>query len=204
MYRAGDSCYELKDFTKAQAFWEELVTTLPASALIPDANEGLGWIYFSAKNYEKAATAFKSTADSPQNKRAAWSKLMEGRALAELGKDAFAAFKLVPTLTGFDKNVDAELLIRSTEIMLNSPTLSQDGKSAETLKTISTQLQRLAQEFPALPGTISALDIATFRMVETKHSAESADFASLYLNVTAANHAVAPKRSAMARIRALC
>jgi len=204
LFRAGDSCYELKDFAKAQAFWEELVTTLPTSALLSDANEGLGWIYFSAKNFEKAATAFKSTADSPANKRAAWSKLMEGRALAELGKipDAFAAFKLVPTLTGFDKNVDAELLIRSTEILLNSPTLAQDGKSAETLKSISTQLHRLAQEFPALPGTISALDIATFRMVESKHSAEAADFASLYLNVTAANSAAAPKRSAMARIRA--
>ena len=82
LYRAGDSSYELKEFAKAQAFWEELVASLPKSPLVPDANEGLGWIYFSAKNFDKAAASFRATAETPNGKRAAWAKLMEGRALA--------------------------------------------------------------------------------------------------------------------------
>ncbi len=203
LYRAGDSAYELKDFAKAQAFWEELVKDIPNSPLIADANEGLGWIYFSNKNYEKAAVAFHATAEAPNYRRAAWTKLMEGRALGELNKatEALAAIKLAPTLAGSDKDLEVECLIRTTELLLRAPKSGDTALDPAALKSILENLHKLAKDFPALPATVSAIDAGTFRMVETKHDAEVADLAGLYLEVTAANAAAAPKRSAMARIK---
>ncbi len=201
LYRAGDSAYELKDFAKAQAFWEEMVREIPNSPLIADANEGLGWIYFNNKNYDKAAAAFHATAEAPNYRRAAWAKLMEGRALGELNKktEALAAIKLSTTLAGSDKDLEAEQLVRSTELLERPATSGDKSIDAASLNTIVENLRRLAKEFPTLPATVSAIDAGTFRMVESKHDAEAAELAGLYLEVSPAG---APKRSAMARIKA--
>ena len=204
LYRAGDASYEINDFAKAKTFWEELTTEIPKSPLVAETQDGLGWIYFSTKEFDKAATAFHATADVPKYKRAAWAKLMEGRALAAANKpaDALAAIKLVPTLDGYDKNLEAEMLIRSAELLLRSPKLAEAGDPSETLKPILEQLHTLAKDFPTLPATLTTVDLATFRMIETKHNPEAAELASVYLELTAANPAAAPKRSAMARIKA--
>ncbi len=70
LYRAGDSSYELKDFAGAQRFWEELTDNMPASRLAADANEGLGWIYFNDKKFDKSGAAFHTTAATPGYARA--------------------------------------------------------------------------------------------------------------------------------------
>ena len=201
LYRAGDSSYELRDFKRAQAFWEELITAMPASRLVPEASEGLGWIYFGDKNYEKAAAAFHTTAETPNNARAGWCKLMEGRSLGGLGKftEALAAIKLAPTLSPADKGLEAEGLVRSAEMLVNSPKFTEMLDAPEI---VLTNLRKLAKDFAALPATVPALDAATGRMYESHHDAEAVELADLYLGVTSANAAAAPKRAAIARMKA--
>lgn len=193
LYDAGDSSYELKDFAKAQAYWEELLTKTQQPALMIEANYGLGWIYFNAKNYEKAAAAFHAVAEQPNNLRIAWSKLMEGRSLAELKKasEAIAAIRLAPTLPGADDALKAESQLRLTELLLNSDNPTE----------MLANLRVLAKDYAALPSTPPTIAQAASKMYTTKHFAETVELADLYLTLTAANPAAAPSRAPIARMK---
>lgn len=193
LYHAGDSSYALKDFAKAQGYWEELLATIPKSPLAPDAADGLGWIYFDKKDFEKAAASFFAVAETPGHPRAAWAKLMQGRALAALNRvdDGLAAIKLAPTLSGVNPELEAECALRTAELNLKA------GKLPEALAAY----RRLAKDFSAQASTPPALAAAVSQLYDAKNFPETAELAAAFRALPAAGPAAA-NRAAIARIEA--
>jgi len=190
LYYAGEDSYALKKPDAAKACWEELLAKHPDSKLTPDASEGLGWVHFDAKEYDQALARFRVTAGTANHPRAAWGKLMEGRALAALKKtdDALAAFKAAPTQSGSGKELEAEAALRTAEVLLAAERFA-DGLSA---------YKRLAKDFADTPATPPALAAAAVTCMETQHQAEAVALADMYL----AGPATAPDRPALHRLRA--
>jgi TolA-binding protein len=190
LYFAGEGAYGVKDPAQAKAYWDELRKTWPDSKLVADASEGLGWIHFDAKEYDLALASFSVTANAANHPRAAWSKLMAGRALAALKKtdEALAAFNAAPTLTGSGKDVEAEAALRTAEVLLGA------GRKAETVAAY----RRLATEFPAVPTTLPALAAAALTLMEAQQQTEALALADLYLN----NPNPGPDRPVLLRLRA--
>lgn len=189
LYYAGENCYALKNPAKAKTYWDELVTAHPESKLIADASEGLGWLHFDAKEFDQALARFKVTAAIPNHPRAAWAKLMEGRALAALKKydDALAAFKAAEALPN-GKEIAPEAALRTAEALL----------AAERYPAMLDAYKRLAKEFPNAPSTLPALANAAFQCTELQHQAESLALADLYLSIPPGG----PDKPAVQRLKA--
>lgn len=204
LYYAGDSSFELKAFDKAQRYWEECLPIEPDSELAQDAQEGLGYIYFEKKLYDKAAASFRAVSawtyapnknkpdELVHHRRAARIKMMEGRALGELKKydEALAAFKAAPGLTGTDPNLEAECALRSADLAL------QAGKTAEALVIFG----KIVQDYSNFPSTPATVKNAVMRLYEAKNFAPAAELAAQYLKLTQASPGAG--RATVARIRA--
>ena len=174
LYYAGEDCYALKNAPQARTYWEELINTQPKSKLAAEASEGLGWIHFDAGEFEKALPRFEFTATIPDHPRAAWGKLMEGRALAALKRtdEALAAFKLSSSLPGSGKDVEAESALRTAEVLLSA------NKQAEAISAY----RRLATEFPSETAG-QALAVAALTSVDGKHYEDALILAELFLEL---------------------
>jgi len=190
LYYAGEDFYALKNTAQARTHWEELITTQPASKLVPDASDGLGSLLFDAKEFELALPRFQLTAKAPNHPRAAWAKLMEGRTLAALKKydDALAALKAAPALSGAGKELDAELAVRNAEILLAA------GKYPEALEAF----KRVAKEFPTAPAAPTALAGGVYAAMDAQHQAEALVIADLYLSTQPAGS----ERATIERLKA--
>jgi TolA-binding protein len=190
LYYAGEDFYALKNTAQARAHWEELINTQPTSKLVPDASDGLGSLLFDAKEFETALPRFQLTAKAPNHPRAAWAKLMEGRTLAALKKydDALAALKAAPALSGAGKELDAELAVRSAEILLAA------GKYPEALEAF----KRVGKEFATAPAAPGALAAGVFTAMDAQHQAEALVIADIYL----ATQPAGTERATIERLKA--
>ena len=174
LYYGGDASYGLKNFERAQTFWERLLKDFsqPPSALIPDAAEGLGWIAFEAGRFDAALKYFSLTAGTPLHPKAASCNLMCARALDQLNRmdDALSALEKSAGLTG-GKDLTREIELWRAAIYLHAK------RYPETISALRT----LIQDFPAHSETPTAVLQAALQTEERGKNAEALELAGLYL-----------------------
>ena len=172
-YYAGEHAFALKQSNKARAYWLELIKSTPQSSFVSHASDGLGWLHFEAEEFEMALRYFQYVAALPNHPQAARAKLMEGRALAALKRyePALLAFTAAPKLSGSNKNIEAEALLRSAE------TLEAAGRADEAFASF----KRLGSEFPALPITAQSLAAAANRASAAARHADAAALIDVFM-----------------------